>query len=55
MSYKYQLQGRTLSSLHQVANQYAGLLLKANLHVVPKTKDHLIVEVSIKFIIKITT
>jgi hypothetical protein len=44
--YRYQLKGRTLSALHQVDNQYTGILLKAIVTVVPKSEDLLNIKAS---------
>ncbi|XP_052133348.1 vitellogenin-like, partial [Frankliniella occidentalis] len=44
--YKYQVRGRTLTALHQVANQYAGVLMKAQLTVQPKSDNVLIAKVN---------
>lgn len=43
--YRYQLKGRTFAALHQVDNQYTGILLKALLTVVPKSGDVLNIKV----------
>lgn len=44
--YKYQVQGRTMTALHQVADQYVGILMKAQLTVQPKSGDTLRAQIS---------
>jgi Lipoprotein amino terminal region len=44
--YRYQLKGRTFAALHQVDNQYTGILLRALVTVVPKSSDVLNIRVS---------
>jgi hypothetical protein len=46
----YNVQSRTLTGLHQVANQYAGILIEARLAVEPQSKKLLRAQVGkIKF------
>ncbi|XP_026682481.1 vitellogenin-like, partial [Diaphorina citri] len=37
--YEYQIQGRTLAALHDVADQYTGTIIKATLKVQPRNQD----------------
>ncbi|XP_014261592.1 vitellogenin-1-like [Cimex lectularius] len=37
--YKYEIRGRTVTGLHQVADQYAGMLMKGKLTVQPKSEN----------------
>lgn len=44
--YRYQVRGRTLAALHQVADQYTGMLMKAQLTVQPQSGNTLRAQVS---------
>ncbi|XP_046741037.1 vitellogenin-like [Diprion similis] len=44
--YKYQVHGRTLAALHQVADQYSGIFMKAQLVVQPKSDGTLWAQIS---------
>nr|CAD7573376.1 unnamed protein product [Timema californicum] len=44
--YKYSVTGRTLTALHQVSNQYAGILIKASLSLRLKSPNSLIAKIS---------
>ncbi|XP_044741123.1 vitellogenin-like isoform X2 [Chrysoperla carnea] len=37
--YQYKVHGRTLAALHDVADQYVGVLVRANLRINPRTND----------------
>jgi hypothetical protein len=39
--YVYTVQGRALTALHQLANQFAGILIKAELAIEPQTRQEL--------------
>ncbi|KAL1493354.1 hypothetical protein ABEB36_011423 [Hypothenemus hampei] len=39
--YVYQVRGRSLTSLHDLADQYSGIFLQANLHIVPRSDSKL--------------
>nr|CAD7427031.1 unnamed protein product [Timema monikensis] len=45
--YKYSVTGRTLTALHQVSNQYAGILIKATLSLRLKSPNSLIAKSSV--------
>nr|CAD7460130.1 unnamed protein product [Timema tahoe] len=44
--YKYSVTGRTLTALHQVSNQYAGILIRASLSLRLKSPNSLIAKIS---------
>jgi hypothetical protein len=37
----YKVQGRALTALHQIANQYTGILIKGDLAIEPQTQQKL--------------
>lgn len=43
--YKYAVRGRTLTALHQVKDQYAGIVLRAQLTIQAKTESILLAKV----------
>lgn len=50
--YHYQFEGRSLTGLNQLADQYAGIVLKANVDVAKKSDNTVNIQVK-KIIIKI--
>lgn len=39
--YVYKVQGRALTALHQLSNQFTGILIKADLAIEPQTRQEL--------------
>jgi hypothetical protein len=39
--YIYKVQGRALTALHQLSNQFTGILIKADLAIEPQTRQEL--------------
>ena len=46
--YKYQVRARSMTGLHQVADQYVGIVMKARLQVQPKSDNELSLQVRLR-------
>lgn len=46
-TYHYKLKGRSLSGIHQLANQYTGVLLRGNVEITKKSDNAISLMVSL--------